>query len=37
MKSKCCTEHFVLAEDQEKQTDANAEQGEGIAVPRAGI
>ena len=37
VKSKCCAEDFVFTEDQEKNTHANAEQGERIAVPRAGI
>ena len=37
VKSKCRAEHFVLAEDQEKNTNADAEQGERIAVTSAGI
>jgi len=37
VKSKCCAEDFVLAEYQEKNTHADAEQGQRIAVPRADI
>ena len=37
VESKCCPEDFVFAEDQEKNTYANAEQGQRIAVPRVGI
>ncbi len=37
VKSECCAENFVLAEDQEKNTDAYAEQGERLAVASAGI
>ncbi len=37
VESKCGAENFVLAEDQEKNTDADAEQGQCIAVADAGI
>jgi hypothetical protein len=37
MKSKGCAEHFVLGEDQEKNADADAEQGERIVIASVGI
>ncbi len=37
VKSEGCAENFVLGEDQEKNTDADTEQGEGIAVTSAWI
>src|SRR5437016_7844739 len=36
VKSKCGAKNFVLAEDQEKNTDADAEQGKRIPVADAG-
>jgi len=37
VKCECRAKNFVLAEDQEKNTNADAEQGERIAVTSAGI
>jgi hypothetical protein len=37
VKSKCCAEDFVLGKDQEKNTHAEAEQGERLAIASAGI
>jgi hypothetical protein len=37
VKSKCCAEDFVLGKDQEKNTHAEADQGERLAIAGAGI
>jgi len=37
VKSKCCAEDFVWPNIKKKNTHADAEQGQRIAVPRADI